>query len=118
MKKLFVVFLSVVFFTGMVGPTYVQALDLSIPDALHGTQVAATGDYTPLQTKLSGFEDHLVKWSDFNMVTAQERKKTNNTIAVVIMGILTLLALNHGNNGRDGKDGVDGKDGNDGGCRR
>lgn len=93
----------------------VQALDLTIPDALKGEQVAA---FVPLEYE--GFEDHLVKWDDLNAVRAYERDKTNDTIALVAWSLLLITALTLGHSGHDGADGAQGPPGPPGppgGCK-
>jgi hypothetical protein len=84
----------------------VQALDLSIPDSLHGTQVAGIDG-----AALAAWEQSLVTEAELNERMAYERDKTTDTIAITAWVLLAVYALTRNGSGKDGKDGKDGADG-------
>lgn len=89
---------------------WVLVVCLSAPLGI-GSAVADDLDLTVVAqgAKRLEFTDHLVKYPEFNERMAQERDKTNDTIALVAWGLLLIIALTHGSN----NGGVD-----DGGCER
>lgn len=130
MKQWIALMVAIAFFVAS-APVY--AIDLSIPDMLHGEQVAAgpaldqhKWDTVPSyrQWYQDRWNEQIVYEDELNERIAYERDKTNDTTALVAWGLVLLLALTmNGRNGNDGADGADGEPGipgppgPPGGCR-
>jgi hypothetical protein len=105
-------------------PVSVMALDTSVPDLLHGSQVAGFLGIVSEGELAQALDDAIAEALAAQRLEIElaeeeraiiERDKTNDTVAWVVWGGTLFCAVtNCFDGGKDGADGANGKDGKDG----